>query len=128
MTNTILNQLKQDERHTSALLLCQETPADTDHWQHVLDAVLQSSSPKVMVLLKVRREALRHIKKSRGRPGWLSYTQHHYAEELAKLYGEQAEKYWTTEGNLKRMWHDLTNLTIRIDYIIKLNNFKGDNL
>ena len=118
MTNSILTQIKQDEQKAASWLLYPDKLSHSA--RQVVDDVLSIIGEKQRILVKVRREALSHLKstvKDRGRPGWLIYVQRRYAEELAKLYGVSAEDYWTNPRNLQRIWCDVVDLTVKVGYI-----------
>lgn len=88
---------------------------ETSKWLEVIEIVESVLGPKKQVFLMVRRQAAyiqnRNIK---GRPAWVAYVQHHYADEMAKLSGGKAEEYWLNETTIKEWWNSMVWLTARV--------------
>ncbi len=86
-----------------------------EDWLKIIELVENVLGEKKLVFLKVRREAS-YIQDRfvRGRPAWVVYTQHHYANEMAKKYQSQPEKFWLSERTLKSWWQEIVELTARL--------------
>lgn len=88
---------------------------DAECWLETIELVESILGEKKLVFLRVRREAA-YIQDrfERGRPAWVVYTQHQYADEMAKRYQSQPEKFWISERTLKTWWQEIVDLTVRI--------------
>lgn len=88
---------------------------DVESWLETIELVESVLGEKKLVFLRVRREASYLQERFvRGRPAWVVYTQHHYANEMAKKYQTQPEKFWLSERTLKTWWQEIVDLAVRI--------------
>lgn len=90
---------------------------EQEQWLQVVEDVQRIVGEKKNIFLKIRREAVNVIKKSkkeRGRPGWVVYVQHQYADALAKRFGSPSENFWLSESAIRALWQELINLAARI--------------
>ena len=94
----------------------------TEGWLETIELVESILSEKKLVFLKYRREAAYSNRNIKGRPAWVTYVQHHYADEMAKRYGCSAEKFWLSDRTMKAWWAQMAELAARI--AIKKNLLK----
>lgn len=88
---------------------------DVGCWLEAIELVESVLGEKKLAFLRVRREAAYLQERFvRGRPAWVVYTQHQYADEMAKKYQSQPEKFWISERTLKTWWQEIVDLTVRI--------------
>lgn len=86
----------------------------TEAWLETIELVESILGEKKLVFLKYRREAAYSNRKIKGRPAWVTYVQHHYAEEMSKRYGHPAENFWIAEKTIKTWWAQMVELTARV--------------
>lgn len=89
---------------------------EKNEWLEVVEEVEASLSPEMKIFLRLRREAeKRGGAKQRGRPAWIAYVQHKYAEEIAKRKGKDIEDVWVNAPEtFVRWWEDIVNFAARV--------------
>lgn len=80
-------------------------------WLALIEEVETSLSPKMRLFLRLRREAVYAKTNLRGRPGWVAYTQEHYAREMAKLNRKRPSDYWVEDRTLFAWWDKIVTYT-----------------
>lgn len=83
--------------------------AQDKRWEEVFELLHHMLGPKKRLLLELRRlEAEQPVAhRTRGRPGWVVWVQHHWVEAYAKRYGDTDGECWVSDGMAKNMWSEI---------------------
>ena len=78
-------------------------------WLRVVEDVERALPWKAQVILRLRREVVHKqglIRKGkyRGRPAWIPYVQHKYADELVKRTGKKLDDVWVDSPQAFTNW------------------------
>jgi len=78
-------------------------------WLKLVEDVERALPWKAQVILRLRREVVHKqgmIRKGkyRGRPAWIPFVQHHYAEEMSKRTGKKLEDVWVDSPQAFTSW------------------------
>ena len=89
-------------------------------WLRVVEDVERALPWKAQVILRLRREVVHKqglIRKGkyRGRPAWIPYVQHKYADELVKRTGKKLEDVWVDSPQaFTNRWGKIVDLAGRV--------------
>lgn len=98
---------------------------ETEKWLRLVEEVEQRLPEKLQVVLKLRREANRkhgiiHTGRYKGRPAWIPYVQHKYAEVMAEKLNKRKEDVWIESPQTFSEWWGKI-----VDYAVLLAAKKG---
>lgn len=85
-------------------------------WLRAVQLIEEAMNTEERIFLMARRRAAHgRGKNPRGRPGWVVATQHQYFSAMEKEKHENSvQKYWLSEGQVKRRWKELVTRTVEI--------------
>lgn len=84
----------------------------SEKWLLAVELMEKTLSPKRLIFLECRREALKY----KGKRNWILFVQRTYAERLAKMYGRRPENFWVSYQTICNWWNKIIDMTLHIAY------------
>lgn len=100
--------------NATAKLVDDKELQETKAWLALVEEVESRLSWEMRVFLRLRREAKYRKGRVRGRPAWVPYVQHKFAQEVARRRGKDIKDVWVSAPEtFMRWWRRLVDYTAR---------------